>query len=428
MRSYDADDIPRSDLRALFKGRALSMNRAVTQASLIVDAVRRDGDSAVMRFARKFDGFTGGSFAVSKKEITAAESRIARSLMSALRKSLRRIEAYHSRQELMPFEYADASGTFGQRITPLERVGIYAPGGTASYASSVLMAAVPARIAGVEEIVLATPSRKGKVDDIVLAAASISGVSEVYSIGGAHAIAAMAYGTETVRAVDKIVGPGGSIVTAAKLLVRDDCDIDFLAGPSEVMIIADGSADSEMIALEMIAQLEHDRQAIAVTVSASDALLKKSAESLTRLMADVDRRDIVRAAAKNGAVFVKVGSLAQAMALSNRFAPEHLLIATKSPEKQLDAVRNAGSVFLGEHSSVAFGDYCAGTNHVLPTMGTARAKSALSVYDFLKTIPYQRLTRDGADRLSPVVGALARAESLPNHALAAEARRSGDGE
>lgn len=428
MRSYDADDIPDFDVRALLKGRSHSMNRAITQASLIVDAVRRDGDSAVIRFARKFDGFAGGPFAVPKKEIAAAESRIARSLMSALRKSMRRIEAYHSRQALRPFEYTDAFGTFGQRITPLERVGIYAPGGTASYASSVLMAAVPARIAGVEEIVLATPPRKGRVDDVVLAAASISGVSEVYSIGGAHAIAAMAYGTESVRAVDKIVGPGGSIVTAAKLLVRDDCDIDFLAGPSEVMIIADGSANPEIIALEMIAQLEHDRQAVAVTVSTSDALLKKSADSLNRHIADVDRRVIVRAAAKDGAVFIKVGSLGQAMALSNRFAPEHLLIATKSPEKQLDAVRNAGSVFLGEQSSVAFGDYCAGTNHILPTMGAARARSALSVYDFLKITPYQQLTRDGVDRLAPVVGSLARAESLPNHALAAEARRPGDGE
>ncbi|UCE91924.1 MAG: histidinol dehydrogenase [Methanobacteriota archaeon] len=428
MRFHDASGDDEVNIRALFTGRVLSLGRAISQARPIIQAVRRGGDSAVATMAMKFDGFAGGSFAVPKKKLAAAESRLPRPLISSLKESLRRVKQYHSRQTLKPFEFRDSCGTFGQKVVPLDRVGIYAPGGTASYASTVLMASVPARIAGVREIALATPARGGAVDDVVLAAAHISGIDEVYSIGGAHAIAAMAYGTESVRAVDKIVGPGGPVVTAAKLLVRDDCDIDFLAGPSEVMIIADGSANPELIALEMIAQLEHDVQSIAVTVSPSEALLRRSAEALTTLMSDVGRKAIVRSAAKDGAQFVKTRSLRQAMALSNRFAPEHLLIATKEPERQLRTVRNAGSVFLGEESSVAFGDYCAGTNHILPTMGVARTKSSLSVYDFLKTIPYQSLTRRGVDRLAPVVGTIARAEDLPNHATAAEARRSGGSE
>lgn len=428
MRFYNASADSDIDVRSLLRGRALSLDRAIATARPIVETVRRKGDPAVIGFARKFDGFTGDSVTVSDKEIAAATSRVPKPLMSALRLSLKRIEAFHSRQRLRQFEFKDACGTFGQMVAPLQRVGIYAPGGTANYASSVLMASVPARIAGVEEIVMATPSRDGRVDDVVLAAAGMSGVDEVYSVGGAQAIAAMAYGTESIRAVDKIVGPGGSIVTAAKLLVRDRCDIDFLAGPSEVMIIADGSADPEMAALEMLAQLEHDEQAIAVMASPSDAVLRGVADALKAAMVDADRGRIVRSAAKDGAVFIKVRSVAQAMALSNRFAPEHLLIATRSPEKQLQAVRSAGSVFLGSMSSVAFGDYCAGTNHILPTMGAARSRSSLSVYDFLKIIPYQNMTREGARRLAPVVGAVARAESLPNHALAAEARQSGDAE
>ncbi len=425
MRFYEASDIPDLDIRVLLKGRSLSMSRALSQARLIIESVKRDGDPAVLKFARKFDGFVGGEFIVAEEEIAASESRVARSLRSALRQSRRRIEAYHSRQLLNPFEYTDAVGTFGQKVVPLERVGVYVPGGTASYASSVLMAAIPARIAGVKEIALFTPSRKGGVDDAVLAAAHLCGISELYSIGGAHAIAAMAYGTETIRAVDKIVGPGGPIVTAAKLLVRDDCDIDLAAGPSEVMIVADGSADPDIVALELVAQLEHDRQAVAVAVSPSETLLRKSMKSLTGLMRGASRRDIISAAAKNGAVFVKARSLTQAMELSNRFAPEHLMILTKDPDSQLRYVQSAGSVFLGEASSVAFGDYCAGPNHVLPTMGAAKARSSLSVYDFLKTIPYQSLTKRGAARLAPVAIAIASAEGLPNHALAANARLGG---
>ena len=427
MRFHNASEDSDKDIRSLLKGRARSLDRAMSQARPIVESVRRDGDAAIVRYAKKLDGFAGKSFVVSEKEIAKAASRVPKQLMSALRKSRKRIEAYHSRQKLLPFEFRDSCGAFGQMVVPLDRAGIYAPGGTASYASSVLMAAVPARLAGVKALVLATPSRRGKINDIVLAAASISGVDEVYSVGGAQAIAAMAYGTESIRAVDKIVGPGGTIVTAAKLLVRDDCAIDFLAGPSEVLIVADGSADPKAIALEMMAQLEHDEQAIAVTISPSDAILKDASAFLEKAMEGSDRELIIRAAAKDGALFVKVRSVAQAMSISNRFAPEHLLIATRDPERQLKSVRSAGSIFLGETSAVAFGDYCSGTNHILPTMGAARSQSSLSVYDFLKIIPFQNITREGADQLAPVVGSFARAEGLPNHALAAEARarRSG---
>ena len=422
MRLHNASEEVDADVRSLLKERALSLDRGMALARPIVESVRCEGDTAVLRYAKKLDGFSGKSFVVSEAEIIEATSRVPKRLMSALRKSYRRIEAYHSRQNLSSFEFRDQCGVFGQMVVPLGRVGIYAPGGMASYASSVLMAAVPARLAGVEEIALATPSRDGRIDDVVLAAARISGVDEVYSVGGAHAIAAMAYGTDSVRAVDKIVGPGGTVVTAAKLLVRDDCDIDFLAGPSEVLIIADGSANPEMVALEMMAQLEHDEQAVAVLVSPSDALLKSAASALSTAMEGAERERVIRAAAENGAVFVKARSMAQAASISNRFAPEHLLIATKNPQKQLKAVRNAGSVFVGLTSAVAFGDYCSGTNHILPTMGAAKSRSSLSVYDFMKIIPYQNISGEGAEQLAPVVAAVARAENLPNHALAAEAR------
>jgi histidinol dehydrogenase len=273
--------------------------------------------------------------------------------------------------------------------------------------------------------VVCTPARDGKIADPILAASHLVGAREILSIGGAHAIAAMAYGTETVRAVSKIVGPGGEIVSAAKSLVRIDCEIDSIAGPSEILIIADTTAKPTPVAHEMIAQLEHDPSAVAVLVSSSDRMLDKVSEALAEMTNQADRREVVRGSSAEGAVLVKVRNLREAIEFSNRYAPEHLLIDTRDPRRLLPEVRNAGSVFLGSWSSVAFGDYCSGTNHVLPTMGTARSKSALSVYDFLKIVPYQELTLSGARQLAPVVRRLAKAEGLPNHAVAASSRAGG---
>jgi len=426
MLSYDIESATAEAVKRIIERGGDVLAPSIARSRPIVDAVRKEGDAAVTRYAREFDGHMGDSFLVPIDTIRTAPSRISPALMSAMTESKRRIETYHSKQRLKDFEFKDTCGVFGQKVVPLGRIGIYAPGGTASYASSVLMAAVPARVAGVDEIALFTPSKSGVIDDAILAAADIVGIEEVYAIGGAQAIAAMAYGTETVRRVSKIVGPGGAIVTAAKLLVRKDCEIDFLAGPSEVLIISDSSSDPALIAAEMLAQLEHDPRAVALTVSTSAKVIEESMVLLGEMVRTAKRRAIVKASAEKGAIFLKVRSLKQAVQISNDFAPEHLLIDTRDPEALLDEVKAAGSVFLGRWSSVAFGDYCAGTNHVLPTMGMARSRSALSVYDFVRTIPYQRLTRNGAERLAPVVAEMAKAEGLPAHASAANARTGGD--
>lgn len=426
MLSYDIESASAEEIERVMRRGETAFEESLDRARPIVDAIRRDGDSALIRFAEEYEGFKGRSISIPNSALKRAASRIPSALLSAFKQSQRRIESYHSRQMLRGFEYEDSCGTFGQRVIPLRRVGIYAPGGTASYASSVLMAVVPAREAGVKEIVLCTPSKEGEMNDAVLAAAYLAGVDEVYAVGGAHAIAAMAYGTETIRPVLKIVGPGGAIVTAAKQIVRKDCEIDFLAGPSEVLIIADGDAEPELIAKEMLAQLEHDPNAVAMMVSTSEGVLEQSKALLDEMSQHAERRDVVKASAEKGAVFLKVRSIQQAVQISNEYAPEHLLIDVKDPDELLDKVECAGSVFLGKWSSVAFGDYCAGTNHVLPTMGTARSQSALSVYDFIRILPYQKLTEKGAERLAPTAVEMARAEGLPGHASAAIARAGGD--
>ncbi len=425
MQRYDYGRMSADDLRAVLGRGETSSAKALDIAAPIVRSVREEGDRALLRFARKLEGFRGRSLSVSRESLREASSRLPDDVTSALKLSARRISAYHKRQRLSGFEFKDSCGVYGQKVVPLERVGLYIPGGTAVYASSVLMTAIPANLAGVEEIVMCTPSKRGAVDDGVLAAADIAGVDEIYSVGGAQSISAMAYGTESIRRVQKIVGPGGSIVSAAKSLVRPDCEIDAIAGPSEVLIIADSSARPELLATEMAAQLEHDPSAVAVLVSPSDRVLNEVSSSLECLIETADRRSIMEKSSEQGAVFVRVANLSKAVQFSNDYAPEHLLIDTRDPESVFRAVRNAGSVFLGSMSSVAFGDYCSGPNHVLPTMGTARARSALSVYDFVKVIPYQQVSATGAASLARATACLAEAEGLPNHAIAARKRLGG---
>ena len=428
MLSYDMESASTEEIEQIMRRGQASFQRAIEQARKIVEEVRKEGDVAATRYARRYDGFAGRSFAVPAKSIEVATSRLQPQLVSALKESARRIAVYHEKQIPGEFEFKDSCGVLGQKVVALDRVGIYAPGGTASYASSVLMAAVPARVAGVKETILCTPSGNGSVDDSILAAASIVGIKEVYSIGGAQAIAAMAYGTETIRRVDKIVGPGGAIVTAAKHLVRKDCDIDFLAGPSEVLIIADSSSDPSLLASEMLAQLEHGTDAIAVLISSSKSIIEETKTQLEEMAKGAVRRQIIKKAAEKGAIFLRVRNLQQALQVSNDFAPEHLVIDTREPWSLLDGVKAAGSVFLGRWSSVAFGDYCSGTNHVLPTMGMARSSSALSVNDFVKIVPYQQITRKGAGRLAPIAVSLAEAEGFTAHASAVKARIYGGDE
>ncbi len=396
---------------------------AMVKAEPIIQEVMMGGDKAVLKLAKQLDKLKGNKLSVSEEKIRSAKDRVPRKLMSALAVSKNRIGAFHEKQDLKPFEYRDECAMMGQRVLPLRRIGVYVPGGSADYVSTVLMACIPARIAGVHEIAICTPGRHGEVPDAILAAADLCGVYEVHPVGGAQAIAALAYGTESIPKVQKIVGPGGALVSAAKLLVRNDCEIDFLAGPSEVLVIADQKGSPNLIAADMLAQLEHDPLARAILVSDSKHLIADTMFTLKEMLGKADRNEVVNLAAEEGAIFVQVTDMRQAMEFSNTYAPEHLLIDTYEPWKVFARVENAGSVFVGRYSSVAFGDYCTGTNHILPTKGAASMKSGLTVYDFLKIIPYQSVTQEGADELSEVVEVIAKAEGLDAHASAARIRR-----
>ena len=422
MLTYDLDRMAEARKRAIIGREGVDISGAMVRAKPVVDDVRLRGDRALKMYARRFDSFKGGALSVLKSDIRSARDKIPGELLRSMVRCKERIEAYHRRQKIEPFEFVDSCGSYGQKVVPLDRVGVYVPGGTADYVSTVLMCCIPAKIAGVEEISICTPGRNGKVPEGILAAADICGVDEVHPVGGAHAISAMAYGTTSIRRVRKIVGPGGAYVTAAKLLVRNDCEIDFLAGPSEVLVIADARASPELVASDMLAQLEHDPLARALLVTDSEAILRRTKDELKRQTASAGRRAIVAEASIKGAVFLLAGSLEDAVRFSNEYAPEHLLIDVANPKAVMRGIRNAGSVFLGRYSSVAFGDYCSGTNHVLPTKGAAAMKSSLSVYDFMKVIPYQEVSRQGAAELSEIVGVMARSEGLPAHADAAALR------
>lgn len=424
MLSYDLNRMSEAQLKGVMSRAGVDITDAMVTAEPIIQEVMMGGDKAVLKYAKKLDKLKGTKLSVSEEEIRGAKNRVPKKLMSALAVSKNRIGAFHEKQDLKPFEYRDECAMMGQRVVPLRRVGVYVPGGSADYVTTVLMACIPARIAGVHEIAMCTPGRGGVVPDAILAAADLCGVYEVHPVGGAHAIAALAYGTESIGKVQKIVGPGGALVSAAKLLVRNECEIDFLAGPSEVLIIADQKANPTFLASDMLAQLEHDPLARAIVVSDSKNLIADTMFALKQMMEKADRNEVVTVAAEEGAIFVQVKDLRQATDFSNSYAPEHLLIDTFDPWKVFARVENAGSVFVGRYSSVAFGDYCTGTNHILPTKGAASMKSGLTVYDFLKVIPYQMVTPEGAQELSEVVEVISRSEGLGAHAKAAKLRGS----
>jgi histidinol dehydrogenase len=341
------------------------------------------------------------------------------------------VRRFHERQLAQSWEFTDAEGTrLGQRVTPLARVGVYVPGGKAAYPSTVLMNTIPAKVAGVGEIVMVSPApggqRNDKGNELVLAAAALAGVDRLFTVGGAQAVAALAYGTETVPAVDKIVGPGNAYVAAAKRQVFGQVGIDMIAGPSEVLIVADGGGNPEWAAIDLFAQAEHDEDARALLVSPDGDYLDAVAAAVERLLDDQPRAPIIRASLAAQGALIKVRDLDEAMALSNRIAPEHLELAVDEPVPLLDSIRHAGAVFLGHYSPEAFGDYCAGPNHVLPTGRTARFSSPLGVYDFQKRSSLIRATPGGAAHLAPIAAELARGEGLEAHAQSAELR--GDGQ
>jgi histidinol dehydrogenase len=404
--------------------------RAVDQ---ILDGVRRRGDAALLDYSARFDRFVATSPAalvISRAELDAAEGALAPATRAALAYAAERIERYHAAAVPKSWRMTDEHGSvLGQEIRALERVGVYIPGGRAAYPSTVLMTAVPARVAGVREIVLVTPPGPGGVvEPTVLAAARIAGVTEGYRIGGAQAVAALAYGTPTIRRVDKIVGPGNVYVALAKRRVYGEVGIDMIAGPSEVVVVADDGAEPEWLAADLLAQAEHDPMARAVLITDAPALLPRVAASLARQLEALPRRAIATESIDANGALVLVATLDDAVELANRLAPEHLELAVRVPAALLPRVRHAGAVFLGAHTPEVVGDYVAGPNHVLPTAGTARFASPLGTEDFVKRSSVIEYSRGGLAAALPHLRALTEVEGLRGHAIAAEVRTRAGGE
>ncbi len=382
----------------------------------ILHAVRARGDAAVLEYAARFDGVSARSL---RELEVQPRVEISGPQLEALRVAHERIRAFHERQRQPSWDYTEADGTkLGQLVTPLERVGLYVPGGKAAYPSSVLMNAVPAKVAGVREIVMVSPNP----NPLVLAAAALAGVDRVIGIGGAHAVAALAYGTESVPRVDKIVGPGNVYVAEAKRQVFGQVGIDMIAGPSEVLVIADGSVPSEWVAMDLFSQAEHDENAQALLLCPDPAYLDEVAAAIVRLLGEMPRRDTIAASLEGRGALIETRDLDEACAVANRVAPEHLELLVANPEALVAKVRNAGAVFLGRWSSEAIGDYCAGPNHVLPTSGTARFSSPLGVYDFQKRTSVISVSQSAARTLGETAKTLAEGEGLSAHARSAEMR------
>lgn len=400
-----------------------NLSKAVSR---IVADVAKEGDNALLRLTNELDErdvSDAASLRVSEREIAEALGSIDEKVRIALETAAERIRVFHERQQVSSWQYEDEEGnTLGQRISPLDSVGIYVPGGRASYPSSVLMNAIPAKVAGVGQIAMVAPAPRGEINRVVLAAASLAGVDDVFTVGGAQAVAALAYGTSTVPRVDKIVGPGNRYVAEAKRQVFGRVGIDMVAGPSEILIIGDGSVDPEWIAMDLFAQSEHDEYAQAILISPDADYLNAVADVLERLLPTLSRREIVRASLKNRGALIKVPDMGAAVGLSNRIAPEHLELAVSQPKALMAGIRAAGAIFMGAMSSEALGDYCAGPNHVLPTAGSARFASPLGVYDFQRRSSVIHVSEAGAQALGEVASVLADAESLEAHGLSAKRR------
>ncbi len=401
-----------------------------TAVSAILADVRARGDAALLECTARYDRWVPASaqaLVVPLEEARSALGRIAAPQREALELAAERIRAYHEHQRQPSWRHDDGDGVIlGQQVTPLDRVGLYVPGGKAAYPSSVLMNAIAAKVAGVPELVMVTPTPGGQANDYVLAAAAIAGVDQIVRIGGAQAVGALAFGTATVGAVDKIVGPGNAYVAEAKRRVFGRVGIDMVAGPSEILVIADAGANPEWVAMDLFSQAEHDEVAQAILLSPDAAFIERVAAAMQRAFTALPRSAIIASSVAARGALVHVRDLAQACELANRMAPEHLELAVADPERLLPAIRHAGAIFLGYHASEAIGDYCAGPNHVLPTARTARFSSPLGVYDFQKRSSVIGLTAQAAERLGRSAATLARAEGLEAHARSAELRFEGD--
>lgn len=392
----------------------------------IVADVMTGGDAAVKKYTRKFDGVSVDGLAVSGAEIDEAFASVSPRFLEVVKKSAENIAEFHSKQKKSGFEINRDGVTLGQKYTAVEKAGLYVPGGTASYPSTVLMNAVPAKIAGVGEIIMCTPpSKNGKVRAEILAAAKIAGVDRIYKCGGAQAIAAMAYGTESIPKVYKIVGPGNIFVALAKKLVFGTVSIDMIAGPSEILVVADGKADARHVAADMLSQAEHDKLASAVLVTDSAVLAKDVAEEIDRQLETLPRREIASASIENNGKIIVTDSIERAVEVANAIAPEHLEMCVENPRAWLDKIKNAGSVFLGGYTPEALGDYYAGPNHTLPTGGSAKFSSPLSVDDFLKKTQYIMYSAEALEKAAADVEYFAESEGLDGHARSVKIRAGG---
>ncbi len=389
----------------------------------IIDNVIQNGDKSVLEYTMKFDSLDTASISeliISKEKIKQSFDNLEKKKKNALSIAADRIKSYHQKQVQESWTYTEDDGTIlGQKITPLERVGLYVPGGKAAYPSSVLMNSIPAKVAGVDELIMVVPAPHGVLNELVLAAAYIAEVDLVITIGGAQAIAALAYGTETIPKVDKIVGPGNIYVATAKKQVFGQVGIDMIAGPSEILIICDGKTNPDWIAMDLFSQAEHDEDAQAILLCPNNDFIKEVENSISKLLITMEREEIIRASLKNRGALILTKDIQEAVRISNRIAPEHLELSVKDPESIIDDIKHAGTIFMGKYSSEALGDYCAGTNHVLPTSSTARFSSPLGVYDFTKRSSIVMASKLGAKNLGKTASTLAFGEGLQAHAQSA---------
>ncbi|MDD3884953.1 MAG: histidinol dehydrogenase [Gallionella sp.] len=397
-----------------------------TVATILAD-VRRRGDEAVLEYTRKFDRLPlagAAAMALPLAELKAAFEGLPAAQRDALEQAAQRVTAYHEKQLQTSWTYTDADGTLlGQQVTALDRVGLYVPGGKAAYPSSVLMNALPAKVAGVSELVMVVPTPDGIKNQLVLAAAYLCGVDRVFTIGGAQAVAALAYGTAIIPKVDKIVGPGNAYVASAKRRVFGVCGIDMVAGPSEILVVCDGGTTPDWIAMDLFSQAEHDELAQAILVSPDAGFIERVAQSIDRLLEEMPRREIIRTALQDRGALIHVVDMNEACVISNRIAPEHLELSVEDPQVWLPKLKHAGAIFMGRYTSESLGDYCAGPNHVLPTSGTARFSSPLGVYDFQKRSSLIQVSPAGAQKLGAIAAELAFGEGLQAHARSALFRR-----
>lgn len=410
-------------LLALEAEQDASIERTVVD---ILADIRQRGDAALLEYTRKFDHLDvhdAQHLELPQAELQAALASLSHEQRDALETAAARIRAFHERQRVEGWTYTEADGTvLGQRVTPLDRVGLYVPGGKAAYPSSVLMNAIPAKVAGVQELIMVVPTPGGERNPLVLAAAAIAGVDRVFTIGGAQAVGALAYGTETVPQVDKIVGPGNAYVANAKRHVFGTVGIDMIAGPSEILVIADGSTPADWIAMDLFSQAEHDELAQSILICPDAAYLDAVTESINRLLPQMPRAEVIRTSLTDRGALILVKDLAEACEISNRIAPEHLELSVQDPQALVPQIRHAGAIFMGAYSSESLGDYCAGPNHVLPTSGSARFSSPLGVYDFQKRSSLIHVSQAGAQTLGRIASSLAEGEGLTAHARSADFR------